>query len=184
MRFIMSTPSVAFGIATLMEIGWVTGMGIWAQNNSFSYTGSTFGFGWFVSTASLLLTLVGMFAYSRPPHDSKHANISWAIISFVFAIFSVASASAITTSAAGCDIVSQWGSPWDTMCAGMTVAITFGFTTFAMWSVLFGYFVLAVLKNEEVGVSHESLDAVVVDMPAPIVETPAQVVDEMPAPAV
>jgi hypothetical protein len=95
----------------------------------------------------------------------------------MFAIFSIASASAITTSATSCDIVSQWGSPWDTMCAGMTVAITFGFTTFAIWSVLFGYFVFAVFKNEEVGVSHESLDAVVVDMPAPIV-------DEMPAPAV
>lgn len=187
MNLIISIPSVAFVIATLMEVGWITGMGIWAQNvDSFSYIGSSYGFGWFVSTASLFLTLVGMFAYASDAQHrySKYGNISWTVISFVFAIFSVASASAITTSVAGCDIVSHWGSPWDTMCAGMTVAIAFGFMTFATWSVLFGYFVLDVFKNMELGVSHDndhSLDDVVVDMPTQFVETPVTNVTETPA---
>jgi hypothetical protein len=133
---ILSPEFIATTSITLVNIGWIAGMGIWANTPIYYTFTNAYNFGWFVSITSMLTSGFGVCYFGCPWVNNKttfapkYRSHVWASISLIYSIFSLSSASSIADTLSLCNTTRSGQN-----CNGISVATAFGFTSFVLWVI-------------------------------------------------
>lgn len=160
--------SMVYALNVLMSIGWIAGMGAWSSNGTVWAYGDTFGFAWFVSVTSFLVSFFALsfesclWVKSKVNVLPEYSLYIWLATSALYTLFTIASAGSISSVTNVCVSYTDtynsyvqnynynyngynynynygyYGKDLKTVCDGVYVATAFSWVSFILWGVSTG----------------------------------------------